>query len=250
MATLVIGIDSGYQWETPTTDADIVKVGQQYVAYETSLDPVKRLALPTLADISAAMAVAQGGLESARREEDRRAVAATEFHRAMAEATPLLSEAFEQLKKWKHRANLSRLQEYGLKTKTGASGKVLVTKPRTEQEWAAFLQAFVTKEESLPADQRVLAGTLLPLKELSVSAAKNQVERSTARSARKLAVETRSTTAGPLLDLLQLAFGLLVVTRFDRRVTNALEPWGFAIRATASKTAEPTPDPKPVEPGV
>ena len=163
MATLIIGVDSGYRWLAPTSDAGIVEVGKQYVAHESSLDPADRLALPALADISAALAVAQGGLEDARREEARRAVAATEFHRLMTEAMPLLSKIYDQLK-WQHRDNLSRLQQYyNLKTKTGARGKILVTKPRTEQEWAAFLTTLVSYQETLPAEQRLLAGEFLPL---------------------------------------------------------------------------------------
>jgi hypothetical protein len=236
MATLVIGVESGYHWEAPATDAEIVEVGKQYVAYESSQEPANRLALPTLSDISAALVVAQGGLEIARREENRRAEAATEVHRAMEQATPLLAEAFEQLK-WRQRDNLSRLQQWGLETKLGANGKVLVTKPRNERDWAAFLREFVAKEESLAVDERVMAGNLLPLKDLAATVGKNQVERASAKSARKLAVETRAETAGPLLDLLQLAFGLLVVMRFERRVTTALEAWGFKIKATPGKSA-------------
>jgi hypothetical protein len=243
MATLVIGIESGYQWVTPTTDAEIIELAQQYIAQESKMDAAAQLAAPALSDVRAALTTAQGGLENARREENRRAESATEFHRAQEQATPLLAEAFEQLK-WRQRDNLSRLQQWGLKTKTGVKGKVLVTKPRTEQEWAAFLQEFVAKEASLPEAERVMAGNLLPLQDLAAVVRSNQVERASAQSARKLAVETRLVTAGPLLDLLQLAFGVLVVTRFERRVTTALEAWGFKIRATPSKNAAAAaPDP-------
>lgn len=248
MATLVIGIDDGRQWVAPRTDADIVELGKQYVAYEASLPPAQQLPLPSVTAINVALTEAMTGLEAARQEENRRAVAATEVHRAMDQATPLLNEAFEQLK-WRHRENLSQLRDYRLITRTGANGKVLVTRPRNEQAWADFLLAFVPLEEALPAEQRILAGNLLPLKGLSVTVRDNQVARREAKTARKQAVETRSETAGPLLDLLQLAFGALVITRFERRVTAALESWGFRISAIPGKTPEPPAEPgAPAEP--
>ena len=238
MATLIIGLNNGYQWVTPRTDAEIVELGKQYVAHESGLPLAEQLAVPTLTAVRAALTVAQGGLEAASREDDRRAVAATEVHHAMEQATPLLNEAFDQLK-WQHRNNLSELRSYALTTRTGSNGKVLVSRPRTEQEWAAFMLAFVPLQEALPAAERILAGDLLPLKTLAGKVGKNQVERREAKTARKQAVETRSETAGPLLDLLQLAFGALVITRFERRVTTALESWGYRISAIASKSAKP-----------
>ena len=112
---------------------------------------------------------------------------------------------------------------------------MLVTRPRNEQAWADFLLAFVPLEEALPAEQRILAGNLLPLKGLSVTVRDNQVARREAKTARKQAEETRSETAGPLLDLLQLAFGMLVVTVYDGKVMPALHDWGFNIIQTPAK---------------
>jgi hypothetical protein len=48
-----------------------------------------------------------------------------------------------------------------------------------------------------------------------------------------------------LLDLLQLACGMLVVTQFDGKVTPALQDWGFNIIQTSGRTPEP---PEPTAP--
>lgn len=234
--TIKVGIDGDYQVVNPESEAEIVALGERFVAYEQSLPLDERLKLPSADDLAAALKQAQAGHESARAEENRRAVAATAYHTALTQAIPLLKAAIEQLS-WLHRENLAQLRDWGLETKTGARGKVLVTKPDRESEWAAFLQSYAAQELSQPEAARLTTPPFDQVQALAQTAQDHQATRTTARSARKLAVETRSTSAGPLFDLLQLAGGLLIVTRFEGRVTNALEAWGFKVKRTAATPA-------------
>ena len=65
------------------------------------------------------------------------------------------------------------------------------------------------------------------------------------QATREKGTAARAAGTGPLLDLLQLACGMLVVTQFDSKVMPALQDWGFNIIATPGKAAEP---PAPTEP--
>jgi hypothetical protein len=240
--TIVVGVDGEYQLETPRTDADIIQLGVAFRDYEASLPLADRLKEPSPDRLEAALSTARSGLELAGVEEIKRGESANAVHRAMAEATPLLKEGIRQLK-WKYHDNLPSLERWGLSTQLGANGAVLVTSPRTEKQWGNFLVSYAQREQELPTAEQLAVPDLARLMELAAIVEKNRVERDTSTHQRKLGVETRSATARPLLDLLQLACGLLVVTRFDGRVTNALAAWGFTVKGVNSAPPAPAPEP-------
>ena len=117
--TIKVGNGGDYQVVPVESEPEIVELGRRFIEYESSLPLAAQLKCPSVADITVALEKAQAGMEDARKEESRRAVAATELHNAMEQAIPLLKEALEQLC-WKHRDNLARLQDWGRKTKIGA----------------------------------------------------------------------------------------------------------------------------------
>ncbi len=74
--------------------------------------------------------------------------------------------------------------------------------------------------------------TVPPLAEvqaLAQQAAAEYAARVEAQSKREIATSQVAMSAGPLLDWLQLALGVLVLTRFERQVSPALAEWGFNI---------------------
>jgi hypothetical protein len=245
MLTLKVGAKGDYQLEWPATDADVIQLGERYLAYEGELSPAGQLQQPDPRQVRDALVSAKAGMELAQAEEIKRSESATAFHNAMAEATPLLKEGIEQLS-FKYRDNLAHLERWGLSTKIASRGGVLVSKPRFEALWAEFLISYAAQEQTLPEADRLTTPSLTRLAKLAVIVTQHKAARVTAKSQRKLGVETRSDTARPLLDMLQLACGLLVVMRFDGRVTNALEAWGFKVKER--KGAEPMPPPEPQPP--
>lgn len=240
LLTIKLGVDSGYEWKIPKTPAEIIALAITYIEFETT----RRTNAPSLELIREALDRAQKGHTAAQSQELNRAEAANVFHRTLDQATPLLKEAFNQLV-WKYRDTLARLERWGLLTKIGARGKLLVTKPQKETGWAAFLQTYVTQEASLPEADRITNPPLATLQALAATARTADVDRVSAQHTRETGVATRLAGAGPLLDLLQLACGMLVATQFDGQVTPALQDWGFNIIQTPARTPEP---PTPIEP--
>ena len=238
MLTVKLGVYSDYWVELPATDAELVKLGERFQAHEAELPLAERLKEPDPARLSVALAKAKGGLELAQNSEFTRSESSAAFHAAMTKATTLLKESIEQLT-WKYRDNLGQLERWGLPTKIGANGKILVHKPDHEAELAEYLIKYTAREQSLPAADRLTTPALAGLVELATIVQEQGATRAKAQSQRKLGVETRSTTAGPLWDMLQLACGLLVVMRFDGCVTTALEAWGFKVKVGSSPTPEP-----------
>lgn len=228
MVTLVIGQESGYAWVIPSSHAAIVALGQRYVAQEAKLAPAAQLAWPPFAEMEARVTAAAAALEAARQAEYRRSSASIKFHNAIGQAKPLLKEAFVQLK-WTQRHNLGALERWGLATKLGQRVGVRVTQPRNELDWAAFLQAYVKRELSLPEAERLTTPNLAEVQALAQQAAAEYAARVEAQSKREIATSQVAQSVGPLLDWLQLALGVLVLTRFERRVTPALQEWGFNI---------------------
>ena len=228
MATLVIGIEQGWAWILPKSDEEIVALGQRYMAQEAKLAPAAQLAWPPFSEMEARVTAAAAALEAARQAEYRRSSASIKFHNAIGQAKPLLKEAFVQLK-WAQRHNLGALERWGLATKLGQRVSVRVAYPRNELDWAAFLQSYVKRELSLPEAERLTAPDLAQVQALAQQAATARAERDAAQNKREIATSQVTQSVGPLLDWLQLALGVLVLTRFERQVTPALEDWGYNI---------------------
>lgn len=228
MVTLVIGQESGYVWVIPSSHAAIVALGQHYVAQEAKLAPAAQLAWPPFAEMEARVTAAAAALEAARQAEYRRSSASIKFHNAIGQAKPLLKEAFAQLK-WTQRHNLGALERWGLATKLGTRQRVVVNSPRNEAGWAAFLQSYVARELSLPEAERLTVPPLAEVQTLAQKAAAEYAARVEAQSKREIATSQVAQSVGPLLDWLQLALGVLVLTRFERQMSPALQEWGFNI---------------------
>ena len=186
-----------------------------------------------LAQASAADAAAVGG-------EADRGTAAQQFRTAYTQARPLLDQIIIHLKS-KYVANLADLAHWGLKTKVKGAGTSVI-KPSTQSERLDFLMAYVTQEQSLPAADRVADPPLATMQALADALQQTQSTRTTALNQRESGVEVRDAAVQRLLDLLQLAAAVLVMTRFNGCVTNDLQQWGYIITARpAKKKVAPTP---------
>jgi FMN-dependent NADH-azoreductase len=137
--------------------------------------------------------------------------------------------------KAKYAANQAQLEGWGLDTVAGTAG-VVVRKPRTEKEWATFLTTYVTQETSLAAANQIANPPLAEMSTLATTLQTADAARKAGSSQRQAAVETRTAAANRLLDLLQAAALIIVVTQFNGVVTNNLQQWGFQV-VTRTPTA-------------
>ena len=248
--TIRLGQDSGHEWKIPKTPAEVIELARKYSEFEALRLPGSRLPAPSLEKIRDALVAAEAAHEAAVQGEQTRTNAMVIFHNTLEQAIPLLKTAIEELL-WKYRHELGALEGWGLPVRYGASGKVLITKPKYEAAWANFLYAYTAKEASLPEADRVTNPPLATLQALAQTASANDVARVSAQSTREQGVADRLAGARPLLDLLQLACGMLVVTVYDGRITPVLQDWGFNIIQTPAKPDQATPPVEPpVEPGV
>jgi len=233
-----LGTNSGYEWKMPKTAAEVIELGTKFTEHEASQLPGSRLIFPTAAQFRDALAKAQEGQAAAQTGEQDRAQWSNVYHNTLIEALPLLNAAYSALLV-RYRDTLARLERWGLKTKLGTRGKILVTRPSRETEHAAFLQSYVTQELSLPEAERISDPPLATLQALAETARTANENRVSGQHQRETGVAIRESGSGPLLDLLQLACGALVVTVFDGQITPALQDWGFNIIASPGKTPEP-----------
>lgn len=224
----------------PAKDEQVIALGEAYIARETSLSADQRLSEPELGQVQTALDNTKEAVGMAGSGEVERATAAEAYRQAMEEARPLLELALLRLKS-QYAANLAQLEAWGLQTKSGARG-VTVLKPDHTKGWAAFLLAYVEREQNLPAEARIADPSLDQMAALAEAVRQNQEQRLNGRTQREIGVKTRSEAVQQLLDLLQLAAVVLVVTRYNRRVMNDLQQWGYEVTArTASRPAEPPP---------
>ena len=241
-----LGVDSPYEWKMPTTAAEVIEIAQKYSEFEALRLPGSRLPAPTLAQIRDALVKAEAGQAAALQGEEARSSSSVIYHNTLNQAIPLLKTAIQELL-WKYRDRLGDLEGWGLPVKQGASGKFLVTKPKKEAVYAAFMQRYVTKEASLPEADRITNPPLATLQALAATAQQHDEGRQAGQATRIKGTAARTAGAGPLLDLLQLACGMLVVTQFEGKITPDLMDWGFNIIASPGQTPEP-PAPEPTPP--
>lgn len=199
------------------------------MAYESSLPANKQVLAPGLAVIQESLAAAQAEQSTAGSGEASRAAAAEIYRQTLTTAKNRLNVALLQLKA-KYAANQALLEGWGLDTVPSAVG-ISVRKPRTENEWITFLASYVAKETSLDANNRLTEPPLAEMTALNTTLQAAKEERKAGSSQRQAAVEIRTAVTNRLLDLLQAAALILVVTQFDGSVTNQLESWGFHVVA-------------------
>lgn len=213
----------------PRVPVEILRLGRAYVAREQSLPVEERLCAPPLALIEEVLAAAQAEHASARHSEAARAVAAEHLRQTLNQARRQLNVALLQLKA-KHVGNLALLEAWGVDT-VAVNGRVVVRKPRNDLQWMKFLAAYVRQEQSLEPAQQLSLPPLAEMAALHEALDAAAHARTRGRSQRKAAVETRNAAANHLLDLLQAAAVVLVMTRGNGAVTNELEQWGFLVVA-------------------
>jgi hypothetical protein len=223
------------------SDAEVISLGESYVTYESGLAEEKQLREPPLDSIRTTLIDAKAASEQAVVNENLRAASATDYAHAVIEAKVLMKEAVVELKH-KYRKNRARLQDWGLTTSVGKKVDVVITLPATPRQWADLLHAYIAKEQGLPEAERIVDPSLARLVELDAIIQNSLALRTTGTGERGIGVKNRLASVARLLDLLQAAAVVLVVTRYDGGVTEELTRWGYkVVEKTAPSATEETP---------
>lgn len=205
----------------------IIANGVAYVAKESSVPVGQQIPIPTLAAVQAALAAAQAEHSAALSGEAIRATAAEEYRQAMLTAKNKLQTALMRLKN-KYINNLAQLEAWGVETVAGSNG-IRVRQPRLESEWVNFLKAYVAKESSLTAPEQITDPTLAEMTDLNDTVQEVLATRKAGKDQRETAVQVRSENTELLNRLLQTAAIVLVGARYNGRVTNDLQQWGYDV---------------------
>ncbi|HTP07933.1 MAG TPA: hypothetical protein VMP08_06765 [Anaerolineae bacterium] len=227
----------------PSSDQDIIDLGAAFTAYEEQLLPAQQLKDLSNVFFKGLLQAAQVAAAEARAGEAARAQSAEVVRQAMEQARPLLDKIVLHLKS-RHADNLAELEQWGLETKRNAHG-VSVTKPNNDTTRRTFLLAYVNKEAALPVTEQITDPPLSQMQALADTLSQNRSDRTEQTTRRLRNVATRTNASQQLLDALQAAAAVLIVTRFNRQVTRDLQAWGFNVVAKATPGEKPVP---PVEP--
>jgi hypothetical protein len=246
MLMLRLDVKSDLEVRWPLTDSEIITLGQAYVARESALASDERVATPSLSLIQQTLAQTQAAATAATSGEAERAASAEAYRSALEELRPLLEIAIVKLKA-AHVRNLAELEQWGLQTKSGARG-ITVSKPSSAQPWADFAAAYVAKEQSQPEADRITDPPFAQVSALSETVQQNAATRQSARNQRTIGVRARASVGAQLLDMLQVAAGVLLVTRYHGAMSEELVQWGYAVVTRTRATAQPNDTPPPPPP--
>ncbi len=234
MITVRLDASGDYRVRWPSRQNEIIALGVAYVAYESSLPVIKQMALPSLTLVQDTVAAAQAEHIAAGSGEAARAAAAETYRQTMITVKTKLDAALLQLRA-RNISNQAFLEGWGIDTVISSTG-ISVRKPRTEREWVSFLSSYVAKETSLDAPSRLTDPPLAEMTALNTTLQAADVARKAGKDQREAAIEIRMVVANRLLDILQAAALMIVVTQYDGVVTNGLQKWGYEVLARTTPT--------------
>lgn len=220
-------------------DAETIQLGEAFLTYENALPDAQRLRDLSVEFLRPLVDQARVAAAEAAAGEAQRARAAEAVRQALEQAHPLLDKVILHLKS-RHANNLAELEQWGLQTKQGQRG-ISVQKPRHLEQWREFLLAYVAQEATLPAAQQITDPPLSELQALAAIVQQNRTDRTEQTTRRLRNVAVRTTASQRLLDALQAAAAVLIVTRFEGKVTRDLQLWGFNLVAKNDGQETPLP---------
>lgn len=233
MMSLRLDASGEYNIVWPVDDKEAILLAQAYIDRESSLPASSRNPAPPLEQVQSAFTEAKSALETAKSGEITRATSAEEYRQAVAEAKPLLREAYDGLCHV-YRTNRAQLEDWGLVTKSSSDG-VTVYVPKGDLAWVQFLNAYVEKETSLTSGQ-MTSPSLEQLTSLRAQISLHQKNRDSGKTARKSGNLTLTKATAPLLDLVQISAGVLMATQFGLTVSPDLATWGYKVQQRSSSS--------------
>ena len=244
--TMKFDVQSALELRWGTTDEAIIKHGASFLAFEQQRPASEQLKVLSPTFFTRLVDAAQEAATEAGLGEAERARAAELVRQADEQLRSLVDKLILHLKS-RYANNLAELEAFGLKTTAGARG-VSVQKPRDATGRRAFCLAYVDKESALPAASQITDPPLSQLTAIAQVLRDNQAARTTQTNRRQQSVATRTAAAQSLLDALQAAAAVLIVTRLGGQITYALRDWGYEVVGKTGPAPKPLEAPTPPEP--
>lgn len=223
-------IDGDYFVRWARTNRTILANVQAYIAYESSLEAHLQLKDLPLSLFRAKYAEATGAQAEAQTGEAVRTLS-TGMYRALLITLRKNFQRILAFLRYKHAHNLLLLERYGLDVRHAARGGYTVALPRTDAGLIALLDIYLAQETSLPPEERIPNPSLAEMQSLKTDLANYQYARRQARTQRTSNISERRNITEELNQYLRCAAHLLLITRFNGKVTPELGNWGFTVIA-------------------
>lgn len=228
MIVVKIDANGNYIVQWPRKAADILTLASRYIAQQLSLAPAEQLKDVPLATVQALYTQASTAATNATGGETTRATSAETLRQRIEQAKGYRDLIFLRLK-GQYANNLAQLEGWGIPSTVGKRG-ITLKKPGNQNEIIAFLRAYVAKETSLPAEQRITDPSLATIQALLDDIETALANRITARDQREVNVETRGQVLDELLNWLRTAC-LILVMQGGGSVSTTLQRHGYLIVA-------------------
>ncbi|MCB9133776.1 MAG: hypothetical protein H6636_00005 [Anaerolineales bacterium] len=209
---------------------EILANTQAYIAYESSLEAHLQLKDLPLSFFQAKNAEALGAQAEAQTGEATRTQSTGTYRACLTTLRKNFQRILAYLR-YKHAHNLLLLERYGLDVRHAARGGYTVALPRTDAGLVALLDIYLAQETSLPPEERIPDPALAEMQTLKTDLANYQYTRRQARTQRTSNIAERRNITEELNQYLRCAAHLLLITRFNGKVTPELGNWGFTVIA-------------------
>jgi hypothetical protein len=195
----------------PTTEAQILALGRAYVSHEATLPLLEQLKDLPLSTIQSALHLAETAREAGSRGEADRVNAVATYQITVSKIREALRQAREVLEPH-HAQDIFALRNWGFEIILSRD-QPTVRLPTTNQEWILLLTKYVQQEGSLPEAKRVPQPSYggRARVEASEQVGSHEIQR--------------------LLELLQGAALIRILSRYNSQVTPELRAWGYEVRA-------------------
>ena len=227
MFMLKIDIHNPQRIRTPTSNAQVLALGQTYLAQEHSLPAAEQLQQPSLALIETAVTEVETAVQRAHSGETDRARASEILRQNLGKAKKLLKTARKSLD-LRYQDNLAELEAWGFDTVLGKD-KVSVRLPRRRDGWLSLLAAYLAHEAELPEANRNSIPSYDEVNAVAEVVQQSLADRQAGRGQRESAIRERGEKAGRLWQLLQLAAAVRIIIHHNGVVTPDLQPWGYEV---------------------
>lgn len=230
------------QW--PTTEVQILTLGRAYIAHEAKLPPEERLKDLPLSLIQNALRLAETARDAESRGEADRVTAVATYRLTLNKAKEALRQAREALEV-RNATDILTLRGWGFDI-VFSHDKPAVRLPNTDQDWFFLLAAYVQHEGSLPENERVAQPPYAEILALYQVIQESLEARQQGHARVEASTQVWSHEIQRLLELLQSAALIRILSRYNGHVVSDLREWGYEI-LTSSDDVHPDDDQKPDE---
>ena len=227
MINVRLDYGSSLRMRWPCSDRTIILLGENYVAYESSLPPEEQVLAPSLTLMQTTLTAAKEEADLVQSGEKMRFTAASQYKGKLTKAKTNLRQATIHLKSM-YADRWHELNQWGLLLGNTQRG-IGVRLPNRNRDWEAYLYTYVAKEASLPAEEQLSNPPLADMQALAQELRAAKKARDEQRNQREASVQARSRNVQRLYELLQVAAMVITVTQHEGIADNKLQQWGYVV---------------------